>query len=432
MAGTAPRVSRGPFRLMAYVLGVTAFGAGLPTPLYSVYQGEYGFSALALGGIFASYVGGVLLTMFLLAPQSDLIGTRPVLYIGMALTGLAGVAFIFADGTIWLAIARFVSGLAVGATTSTATVSMTNREPNGDKHHVARVAVAANFGGVASGVLLSSVAVAWFPDPTQTVYVALILAASVAVIALLLTPRRYHGPHRPETVRIERIVVPQALRGPFWVSVGGLTSCYAIYGFFASLAPNSVRAATHLPAFEAAAFVAVMFGCAALVQLFLSQVRDRNALLFGLPLLVLALALFVLALPLASVPLLVAGGVLMGVAVGFVYMGSITLIDRVAPDNLRGEILSGFHLSGYLALAAPTLCLAFVAGTLGVVTSGTVFGVALGIFVFLTYLATRRTPLPPGGEGRPLAPRRSAGSFEVTSPKLPATPLGPERRAGRT
>jgi len=408
MANSSPPVSRGPFRLMAYVLGVTAFGAGLPTPLYAVYQHQYGFSSLTLGGIFASYVAGVLLTMFLLAPQSDLIGTRPVLYIGMALTALAGVAFILADGTFLLAVARFVSGLAVGATTSTATVSMTNREPRGDKHHVARVAVGANFGGVATGVLLGSVAVAWFPDPTQTVFLFLILSAAVAVVLLVLTPRRYHGPHRPDVVRIERIVVPRELRGPFWVAVGGLTSCYAIYGFFASLAPTAVREATHLPAFEAASFVAVMFGCAALVQIFLGQVRDRNALLFGLPLLVLALALFVLALPVGSVPLLVVGGVLMGIAVGFVYMGSVTLVDRVAPDQLRGEILSGFHLSGYLALAVPTLCLAFVANSLGVVTSGAVFGVSLGVFVFLTYLATRRTPLPPGGEGRPLPPREKA------------------------
>ena len=244
----------------------------------------------------------------------------------------------------------------MGATTSTATVSMTNREPRGDKHHVARVAVAANFGGVASGVILSSVAVEWLPRPTLTPYLCLILAAAVAVVLLVLTPRRYHGPHRPEVVRIERISVPTELRGPFWVSVGGLTSCYAIYGFFASLAPTAVREATRIPGFEAAAFVALMFGSAALVQIFLGQVRDRNALLFGLPLLVLALALFVVALPPGSVPLLIFGGILMGIAVGLVYMGSITLIDRVAPDNLRGEILSGFHLSGYVALAVPTLC----------------------------------------------------------------------------
>lgn len=405
MAAAPPVIRRGPFRLMAYLLGVTAFGAGLPTPLYSVYQAQYGFSSLALGTIFAAYVVGVVLTMFLLAPQSDVVGTRPVLYIGMALTALAGVSFILAQGAFALGVARFVSGLAVGATTSTATVSMTNREPNGDKHHVARVAVAANFGGVACGILLSSAAVVWLPDPTQTVYLFLVGAAVVAVLALLVTPRRYHGPRRAGPWRVERINVPPDLRGPFWVSVGGLTSCYAIYGFFASLAPSSVRDATGLPAFEAAAFVAVMFGGAALVQVLLGQVRDRNALLLGLPVLILALGLFVLALPLGSVPLLLLGGAVMGIAVGLVYMGSITLIDRVAPDALRGEILSGFHLSGYLALAVPTLCLAFVAGRLGVVASGAIFGVGLAIFVAATYLLTRRTALPPGGEGRRLAPR---------------------------
>jgi MFS family permease len=409
MADPSSPAGRGPFRLMAYVLGVTAFGAGLPTPLYAVYQSEYGFSTFALGAIFASYVAGVLLTMFLVAPQSDEIGTRPILYLGMILAAMSGVVFLLADGTAWLVAARFVSGLAVGATTSTATVSMTNREPFGDKHHVARVSVGANFGGVATGVLLSSVAVAWFPDPTRTVFVFLIFAAAVAVVLLILTPRRYHGPHRPEVVRIERISVPRDLRGPFWIAVGGVTTCYAIYGFFASLAPDAVRAATGTPAFEAAGFVAIMFGCAALVQIFLGQVRDRNALLAGLPLLIAALALFVVALPLGSVPLLVGGAVLMGVAVGFVYMGSITLIDRVAPDDLRGEILSGFHLSGYLALAVPTLCLAFVAGRLGVTTSGAAFGVSLAVFAVLVYLVTLRTPLPPGGEGRV---RKASGPTE--------------------
>jgi hypothetical protein len=233
-------------------------------------------------------------------------------------------------------------------------------------------------------------------------------------VALILTPRRYHGPHRSESVQLERIRVPTDLRGPFWVSVGGLMSCYAIYGFFASLAPTAVGQATHIPAFEAAAFVAVMFGCAALVQIFLGQVRDRTALLVGMPLLVVALGLFVIALPLGSVPLLVVGGVVMGIAVGAVYMGSVTLIDRVAPSNLRGEILSGFHLSGYLALSVPTLCLALVATRLGVVTAGAVFGVALGTFVFLAYLVTRRTPLPPGGEGRPVDVRRHGGPSPPT------------------
>lgn len=410
MSGSLPTSAvpnRGPFRRMAFVLAVTAFGAGMPTPLYSIYERQFDFSSTVLGAVFATYTVGVLLTMFLLAPQADLVGTHPVLYIGMLLTALSGVVFVLAGGygiaggVLWLAGARFVSGLAVGATTSTATLSMTKREPNGDKHHVARVAVGANFGGVACGILLSSLAVAFVPHPTEVVYFVLIAAAAVGVLLLRITPKLFPHEEKPEQVRFERIQVPQGIRGAFWVSVAGLTACYAIYGFFASLAPTAVRDATHLPPSAAAASVAIMFGAAAFAQIFLGQVRDRSALLTGMPLMVLSLGLFVASMPLGLVPLSFASAVLMGFAVGLVYMGSVTLVDRVAPDELRGEVLSGFHLAGYLALAVPTLTLAVVANQFGVVNSGIIFGGALGAVVFLSYLQTRRTPIPPGGEGRP-------------------------------
>lgn len=392
--------TRGPFRRIAYVLAVTAFGAGLPTPLYSLYQQQYGFSSIVLAEIFASYTVGVLLTMFFLAPQSDAIGTRPVLYIGMLLTALSGVVFIVASSILWLALARFISGLAVGATTSTATVSMTHREPRRDEHHVARVSVGANFGAVATGVLLSSATVAFLPNPEFWVYVYLIVASAVGIFFVRITPPHLHANSKGRPP-IERVQVPRSVRRPFLVAVGGVAACYAIYGFFASLAPAAVREALKVPGWEAAAFVAVMFGGASLIQVLLGKVRDRNALLIGLPVLAFALVLFVLALPLASIPLLIVAGALMGIAVGYVYMGSVTLVDRVTPKSMGAEVLSGFYLAGYLALAVPTLGLAVVADRLGLSASGTTFGVALAVFVALVYFATRWTPLPPGGEGRP-------------------------------
>ncbi|MDE1819345.1 MAG: MFS transporter [Euryarchaeota archaeon] len=398
--GVAER-TRGPFRRIAYVLAVTAFGAGVPTPLYSIYQREYAFSSTVLAAIFASYTVGVLLTMFLLAPQADLVGTRPILYVGMLLTVLSGVLFLLANGVLALAAARFVSGLAVGATTGTATVSMTHREPHLDKHHVARVAVGANFGAVATGILVSSLSVAYLPDPRQLVYVFLVASALLGLLAIRVTPPHYHPGPGATRLRIRHISVPRSIRAPFWISAGGVAACYAIYGFFASLAPAAVREATGIAPFEASAFVSVMFAGAAIVQIFLGQVRDRDALLLGLPMLALSLLLFVLSLPLASLPVLLGSGVLMGVAVGYVYMGAVTLVDRVAPDAVGGEVLSGFFLTGYLSLAVPTLGTAFLADHVGAAASGTAFGLALGVFVLLTYLATRRTSLPPGGEGRP-------------------------------
>ncbi len=400
MSRPALGAGRGPFRWTAYTLGVTAFGAGVPTPLYAVYESEYHFSSAVLAGIFAAYTIGVLGTTFLVAPLSDVIGRKPVLHVGMALTVASGLAFLFASGVATLALARVVSGLAVGATTSTATAAMTGLEPRGDQHHVARVSVAANFGGVASGILLSGLLLEYAPRPTVLVYLVLIAASAVGFLAVSRTPEtvadRLAAPHVP------RLSVPASCRRPFWVAAGALAACYSIYGFFGSLAPTFLRVDLGVGnAAAAAAAVAVMFGTASLIQLGLGQVRDRRALLFGLPLIGAATVAILAAILAASLPLLLLGALVLGAGVGFAYMGSVTLIDRTAPAALRGEVLAAFFVVGYLALAVPTIGIGVAADAVGLSAAAVGFGLGLAVWVAGLYLLTRRTPTPAGGEGRP-------------------------------
>jgi MFS family permease len=396
-----PPTSRAPFRRIAFVLGITAFGAGIPTPLYSIYEARFGFGPGELGLVFGAYTVGVVGTLFLVAPLADLVGCKPVLHLGMALTVLSGVVFLLANDVAVLALARVVSGLAVGATTSTATAAMARLEPNRDQHHVARLSVAANFGGVAVGVLLSGLLVAYLPAPTVLVFVALIAVSLVGMLAVSSTPETRPRSTTPVSYRPKGMHVPAAIRTSFWIAALALASCYSIYGFFGALAPTFVRVNLGLASGVAAAgVVAAMFGSAALVQLATAQVRDRRALLFGFPLLVVALSVFALAILAASLPVLVLAAALLGIAVGCAYMGSVTLIDRLAPDRFRGEILSAFYMSGYLALAIPTVGVAFASEWFGLGSAAGAFGIVLGLFAVLGWTATIRTPTPAGGGGR--------------------------------
>jgi MFS family permease len=393
--------SRWPFRHVAFALGVTAFGAGLPTPLYAIYETRYGFSSGTLAVVFAAYTIGVLVTTFLVAPLSDAIGRKPVLFVGMGLTALSGIAFVLATGVPGLALARIVSGLAVGATTSTATASMAGLEPRGDQHHVARVSVAANFGGVASGIALAGVLAEFGPRPTETVFWVLIAVSAVALVLVATTPETVPPQIRSRRVRVQRMSVPSAIRLPFWVAAGALAACYSIYGLFAALAPTFLRTeigVTNLA--ESAGVIAVLFAFCAIVQLALGEVRDRRALLDGFPIVLVGLAGLVLALPLASLPLLLVSAAVLGVGIGFAYMGSVTLIDRVSPSAQRGEILAAFFVVGYLALAVPTIGIGLAADAVGLGASAITFGAALGLFVAVLWVVLRRTPTPAGGEGR--------------------------------
>jgi MFS family permease len=402
--------SRWPFRWVAFALSVTAFGAGIPTPIYPLYEQQFHFGAGVLALVFGAYTAGVFVTLFFVAPFSDTLGRKPLLYTGMALTALSGVVFLLSSGVADLALARIVSGLAVGATTSIATAAMAGLEPRGDQHHVARVAVAANFGGVASGILLSGLLVEYAPAPTHLVFAVLIGASVLGFLVVATVPETVPHPKGPHAFRMQHVVVPREIWKPFWVSAGALSACYAIYGLFGALAPSFLRVNLGLSNYAAAAAViSVMFGMAALIQLGLGQVRDRRALLLGSPILVVGLAIFVVSGPLSSLPVLITGAGVIGIGVGFAYMGSVTLIDRIAPPALRGEILSGFYLAGYLSLAVPTIGVAAASTVVGLETAGVWFGSVLGVVVLGLFLALRRIPIPPGGGGRPRASRPKPG-----------------------
>ena len=403
------RGPRGAFRWTAYALAVTAFGAAIPTPLYPLYERDLHFTTGTLGLAFGAYTPGVFLTLFFLAPRAERIGRKNLLYAGMTLTVVAAVIFQFAPDVLWLAVGRFVAGFAVGATTSVATAAMSDLEPYRDQHHVARVAVASNFGGFAVGVALSGLLVQYAPEPSRFVYILPIVASMVGILAVAVTPETASAVgSTPRTGRSGPLVRPE-IRRPFWVSVGGIAACYSIYGLFAALIPSYVRGELAISSpLAAGGIVALMFGTAAAIQLATSQIRDRRALLVGFPVMIVTLVALVVILPLTAWALVVIVSAALGASVGLTFMGSVTLVDRVASEEGRGAILAGFYSAGYLALAVPTIGVAEASERVGFTDAGILFGIVLASAVALLYGVIYRTPTPPGGGGRPRAPRARA------------------------
>jgi MFS family permease len=405
LAAVLVRGPRSPFRWTAFVLAVTSFAAAVPTPLYPIYEHNFQFTSGTLGLVFAAYTPGVFLTLFFVAPLAESIGRLKLLYLGMGLTALGALVFAFAPSVLYLALGRFTTGLAVGATTSVATAAMSDLEPHFDQHHVARVAVAANFGGFAIGVALSGLLVEFVAYPTELVFLLPVAASALGAFALRAIPETAPELGSKAAFRVQRISVPSEDRRPFWVAVGGIAACYSIYGLFAALVPSYVRSGLRISSPTAAGtIVALMFGMAAITQLATAQTRDRRALLTGFPILIAALLGLVLILPLPVwYPLPLVSAVL-GIAVGLTFMGSVTLVDRVAPEDRRGGMLAGFYLAGYLALAVPTIGVAEAAERIGLSDAGILFGSILALTVAALYLGTALTPTPPGGGGRPRDP----------------------------
>src|SRR5712692_9661191 len=107
------------FAAAAGIFVLFAAAASAPTPLYVVYQKEWGFSATTLTVIFAVYVLALIGSLLTLGALSDHVGRRPVLAGAIALEAVALVLFIIAADVTVLLVARVAQGIATGAALST-------------------------------------------------------------------------------------------------------------------------------------------------------------------------------------------------------------------------------------------------------------------------------------------------------------------------
>jgi len=77
---TLPRAAA--FWLVAGVFFMLMFAAATPSPLYRVYQAEWGFSATMLTAVFAVYAFVLLATLLFFGSLSDYLGRRRVILAG--------------------------------------------------------------------------------------------------------------------------------------------------------------------------------------------------------------------------------------------------------------------------------------------------------------------------------------------------------------
>src|SRR5579864_6774533 len=89
-----------------------------PTPLYVVWQRTLGFSSGTLTVIFALYILGLLGTLSVAGQLSDRYGRKPVLLPGLAAALIACALFATASSVAMLAVARLLTGIAVGVIVS--------------------------------------------------------------------------------------------------------------------------------------------------------------------------------------------------------------------------------------------------------------------------------------------------------------------------
>src|ERR1700741_5423905 len=111
---TSARRAAWPFLLVGGAWFAVMAGSNLATPLYAVYEHEFGFSSAVLTVVFATYALVLAPSLLVFGQLSARTGRRRVMAAGFATATLGLVAFAVASALGWLFAARAIQGLAVG------------------------------------------------------------------------------------------------------------------------------------------------------------------------------------------------------------------------------------------------------------------------------------------------------------------------------
>ncbi|MGD0698363.1 MAG: hypothetical protein ABSA02_00600 [Trebonia sp.] len=104
-----------------------------------------------------------------------------------------------------------------------------------------------------------------------------------------------------------------------------------------------------------------------------------------------ALALIVAGLSAASMPIFLASTVVSGVAVGAVFMGSLATANRVAPAEIRRQVISAFFVFAYVGLTIPVIAVGFGSQAFGDFRAILGCAIALAAIALASMAVIRRT-----------------------------------------
>ena len=210
------------FWVTAAMLVLFLYASAAPTPLYGVYQAEWGFSAATLTAIFAIYVLFLLATLLIFGSLSDHIGRRPLILAAIAVDVAACVLFLLAHGPGLLFAARALEGIAVGAMSSTLGAVQLDLRPRGGLAPL--LSSNAPNAGLALGVLLTAVLVQYGPAPAQLVWWLVLGAFAAALVLVAVMPET--ASRRPGALASLRphASVPSPARGAFGRAVPAIVA----------------------------------------------------------------------------------------------------------------------------------------------------------------------------------------------------------------
>jgi MFS family permease len=315
----------------------------------------------------------------------------------MAVAVLATILFLAAATTAWLFAARILSGFAVGLASGAGAAWMAELDTGHDRGHAALLVTGANFGGLALGPLVSGLLAQYAPWPLRLSYVIFLALLILVALFVWTTQETVTAPvRRLVDLRLRpRLGVPGAILVPFVAPAIAVFGTMALIGFYAALLPSLLAEQVHQTNHAVGGIVVAWLFAVSVVTVVLGRrIDSRTAMLMGLGLLVPSLAFLELAQWLASMPVMLVGTTVAGVASAFGYRGGLQVINQISPGDRRAEVVSTYYVAGFVGNSLPVIGVGVLSSAIGTLAAGAIFAVTIGAFAVIAFLVGARYTRP--------------------------------------
>lgn len=340
------------FFLQVSIVLLFLAGSAAPTPLYAVYQAEWGFSPITVTVVFGIYALAVLAALLTFGSLSDHVGRRPVLLTSLALQAATMLIFVTADGVPELLIARIVQGLSTGAALGAIGAGLLdiNRSKGTIANGVGPLM------GTASGSLVSGLFVQFLPAPTHLIYLALFGAFVLQGVGVLLMAESVTRKPGALTSLRPQFAVPVTARKPLLIAIPALVAVWALAGFYGALGPTVVKLILGTSSIALGGLsLFVLAGSGALAVLLLRNAPARAVMLLGMITLFAGVGITILAIAVSSAVVFFVGTAVAGVGFGSGFQGGLRTVVPFALPHERAGLLSTIYVVSYLAMGLPAV-----------------------------------------------------------------------------
>ncbi|WP_460496275.1 MFS transporter [Glycomyces tarimensis] len=364
------------------------------TPLYVVWQFEFGFSRGTITAVFTWYMVGLGVSLLVSGLVSDRFGRKVVLIPALGLAMVAAVVFATASGVASLSLARVLTGIASGALVSAGTAAISDLAGPGRKRLAAVLGSVGLAVGSAIGPLLAGILAETAPGPTVTIFIVEIVLLGTAIAVVARAPLGRPADRGGGWVRVPR--VPRPNRRELFLGVAAAGTGMVATAFVLSLSPSLLAELLDTDNLIVAGTVAfVAFVASTGGQFALRGLRLRTLLWASATATGSCMAALIGAVHAASVPLLVVAAVFAGLGQGLGMLGGLALLNRDIPSERLAEANAALNIGVYAVAGSLTLSVGYLSDAIGFGDAVTVFGLAMialaALSAALTW-ASRRLP----------------------------------------